>query len=288
MEWMKQLQIKIFTIISAWLMMDVKALRRTPLIDFGKISTHIKVGDVLLVDGRSRVSQVIKLMTQSRWSHASIYIGRYNELTDTEVRQWVKKFYRGSEDEPLLIESQMGQGVIITPLSAYQHEHVRLCRPTALSHKDAHKLVKYCVTHLGIEYDVQQIFDLARFLMPWGIVPPRWRRAIFKHNAGEPTHASCSRLLAEAFNSVRYPILPDVIYSETAEIEVVQRNARLFTPSDFDNSPFFDILKFPIFDVSEVSFYHKIHWRDDLLSNDRDGLVSVPNPSPSDHLTTVK
>lgn len=275
MKFMKQLQQRIFLIVSAWLTSDIQALHRNALSDFDKVCTHIKLGDVLLIDGRSRVSRVIKMITQSRWSHAAIYIGRYNEITDVSLRALVKKFYGGSENAQLLIESLMGKGVIITPLNDYRRETSRLCRPSGLNRKDAQKILKYCIERLGVQYDMRQIFDLARFLFPWAIVPRQWRTSIFEHNAGAPTHASCSRLLAEAFGSVRYPILPEVIYSDNTEVEVVQRNARLFTPNDFDDSPFFDVVKFPIFDLNDVSFYQKIHWRDDLISNDANGLVKL-------------
>lgn len=279
MKFMKQILVRISKIVSAWLLNNVQELKPSSLTDFDKICASIKLGDVLLVAGRSRASQVITMVTQSRWSHASIYIGRYNEITDVAMRATLKKFYSGSDNEQLLIESQMGKGVIITPLKSYRLEETRLCRPTGLNHKDAQKLLGYCINRLGLKYDMRQIFDLARFLFPWGILPRLWRTSLFRHNAGEPTHATCSLLLAEAFAVVRYPILPDVIYSETSEVEVVQRNARLFTPCDFDESPFFDIIKFPIFDLSDTSIAQKIHWRDDLMSNDDNGLVKLNESS---------
>lgn len=275
MNFIKQLQYQIFKTVSDWLIADSQPKPRASLTDFEKICSHIKLGDVLLIDGRSRVSQVVQMVTQSCWSHAAIYIGRYNEITDQGLRTLIKKFYTGSENSQLLVESMMGKGVIITPLDFYRADDTRLCRPAGLNRKDAQKMLAYCIKHLGDKYDVRQILDLARFLFPWSILPRQWRTSLFEHNAGAPTHATCSRLLAEAFASVRYPILPAVIYSETAEVEVVQRNARLTTPSDFDRSPFFDIIKFPIFDVSDVSFYQNMHWRDDLMSNDSNGLVKL-------------
>src|SRR5690349_7247930 len=35
----------------------------------------LRPGDVLLVEGASRVSTVIKYLTQSTWSHAALYVG---------------------------------------------------------------------------------------------------------------------------------------------------------------------------------------------------------------------
>lgn len=273
MRIIKYLHKKISRLVTDWLMMDIEPRPQDTLYSYEQTCYHLRPGDVILVDGRTRVSQVIKIITQSRWSHSAIYIGRFSELTESQKQQ-VRKHYNGSEDEPLLIESMMGQGVIITPMNHYRHEEFRLCRPSGLNKKDSAAVIAFCIDHLGLKYDIRQILDLARFLFPWAILPKQWRTSLFVHNAGDPTKASCSRLLAEAFHSVRYPILPDIIVSHENQIDVVQRNTRLFTPSDFDNSPFFEIIKFPVFDLADISFYQRLKWRDDLTSNDYRGLVS--------------
>ncbi|MCB1614751.1 MAG: hypothetical protein KDI30_01940, partial [Pseudomonadales bacterium] len=36
---------------------------------------HLRPGDVLLVEGNSRISTAIKYLTQSTWSHAALYVG---------------------------------------------------------------------------------------------------------------------------------------------------------------------------------------------------------------------
>ena len=38
-------------------------------------AASIRKGDVMLVDGDQRVSEVIKYLTQSSWSHAALYVG---------------------------------------------------------------------------------------------------------------------------------------------------------------------------------------------------------------------
>ena len=70
--------------------------------------------------------------------------------------------------------------------------------------------------------------------------------------AGDPTKAICSTLIAEAFQSIHYPILPErvSINGKTygvapyvqSEIEHIRKHG-LFTPRDFDVSPFFAIIK---------------------------------------------
>ncbi len=70
------------------------------------------------------------------------------------------------------------------------------------------RVIAHAIRHLGNDYDVRQLLDLARFLFPWGILPRRWRSSLFQHNAGKPTHTVCSSLLAEAFSAVGFPVLP--------------------------------------------------------------------------------
>ncbi|MCD6047821.1 MAG: hypothetical protein K0S08_1468 [Gammaproteobacteria bacterium] len=275
---LKFIQQKIARIMTNWLISDIYPVPQDLLYSFDHLCYDLKPCDVVLVNGRTRVSEVIKIITQSRWSHAAIYIGRLRDITDPELRAKIQQYFSGHEDTQLLVESQMGSGVIVTPLEYYRHEELRICRPSGLNRKDTEKVASYCIQRLGLKYDVRQILDLARFMFPWQYIPlPRqWRTTLFQHNAQDPTMASCSRLLADAFSSVYYPILPEVIIDHLNEVEVVPRNTRLFTPSDFDDSPFFDILKFPRFDLADQSIYQKLKWRNDIVSNDRVGLRENP------------
>ncbi|MCK4710812.1 MAG: hypothetical protein KAU21_19515, partial [Gammaproteobacteria bacterium] len=38
------------------------------------------------------------------------------------------------------------------------------------------------------------------------------------------------------------------------------RNPKLFTPRDFDYSPYFDVIKYPIFDFDELAVYKQLPW----------------------------
>ena len=40
-----------------------------------RLKSRIRPGEVVLVDGDQRVSQVIKYLTMSNWSHSAIYVG---------------------------------------------------------------------------------------------------------------------------------------------------------------------------------------------------------------------
>ena len=231
--------------------------REIPLSDFERVRHEIKPGDVILVEGRTRVSEVIKLLTQSRWSHAALYLGRLHEIDHPMSRERLKSFFDGQPDVQLIVESELGKGTIIRPLTFYDRDHLRICRPRDLTYKDMQSVINYAISRLGSDYDIRQIFDLARFLFPWWIMPRRWRSSIFQHNIGLATKTVCSTMIAEAFASIQYPILPLVKRDDHDEVKVYRRNPKLCTPSDFDYSPYFDIIKYPFVDFS----MRKPHYR---------------------------
>ena len=107
---------------------------------------------------------------------------------------------------------------------------------------------------------MRQILDLARFLFPWSILPRRWWSSLFQHNAGTETRCICSSMIAESFMTVRFPILPVVERSPNGSLRFYRRNFRLFTPSDFDFSPYFEIIKYPFMAVDEAALYRELPW----------------------------
>jgi len=83
--------------------------------------------------------------------------------------------------------------------------------------------------------------------------------------SGDPTRAICSSLVAQAFQSVHYPILPDIDYQQAKDPEgrsycrqtLSIRHHSLFVPRDFDVSPYFEIVKPTIgygFDVKNINW----------------------------------
>ncbi len=242
---------------------------RSPLCDFARLSYELRLGDVLLVEGRSRVSQVIKTITQSTWTHSALYIGRIYDIRDPVLQQRVRMAYTGDLSEPLLVEALLGKGTIIVPVSKYRHDHLRICRPSGLEPEDAHRVIAFSLDHLGLDYDVRHLFDLARFFFPWTVLPRRWRSSLFEHNAGKPTRAVCSSLIASAFNMVNFPILPFIDRDEDGSVRFFKRNPRLFTPKDFDYSPYFNIIKYPFLGIDDLGVYRKLPWCDEtILYND--------------------
>ena len=198
------------------------------------VAVAIRPADVLLVEGaRSKVNSAIRYLTQSTWSHAALYVGLGAQLGERD-------------GEPLvLIEAEVGQGVIASPLSKYATFNTRICRPVGLTPEDRTKVIRYAVERIGYGYDVKNIIDLMRYFLPQPPVPASWRRRMIALGSGEPTRAICSSLIAQAFESVGYPILPDVRrLDDQSRREILHiRHHSLYTPRDFDVSPFFAVVK---------------------------------------------
>jgi hypothetical protein len=213
----------------------------------------LEPGDVLLVEGNTRVSTAIKYLTQSTWSHAMFYIG--DALGP----------HAADEEPRVLVEADMLYGIRAVPLAEIADVNTRICRPVGLSKEDLQKVIQFATSHIGGRYDLKNVFDLARYLIPTPPVPTRWRRRMIAFGSGDPTRAICSTLIAEAFQSVRYPILPEVTfvhdgtpgcndcYHEVMHI----RHYSLFTPRDFDISPYFEIVKPTVVGGFD---YHQIAW----------------------------
>lgn len=225
------------------------------------------------------MSEVIKLITQSTWSHAALYIGRVHDIEDPLLREILHQHYEGTPDTQLIIESELGEGTIVRPLTAYEKEHLRICRPRGLDYQDSQKIIRYSIGRLGNSYDVRQIFDLARFFFPWFIMPRRWRSSLFSTRPGKSTQTVCSTMIAEAFGSVQFPILPLVKRGEGNKVKLYMRNPKLCTPSDFDYSPYFDIIKYPFLDFYNYAEKHLQPWDGvtGLSANERDYYVEEMN-----------
>ncbi len=217
--------------------------------DPAALRASLKPGDVLLIEGNNHISGVIKYLTQSTWSHAALFVGPIEETTD-------------ADGEPhVLIEANIEDGVVSAPLSKYYPYHTRVCRPAGLSVDDCLRVCTYAVERIGLGYDLKNITDLMRYLMPLP-VPQRWRRRMIALGSGDPTRLICSALIAQAFEAVRYPILPRVtrMESRAARREILEiRHSSLYAPRDFDISPYFSVVKPTI----ERGFNYKgLHWAD--------------------------
>ena len=219
------------------------------------IAATLRKGDVLLVEGTSRFSSAIKYLTQSTWSHAALYIGDHLGPP------------KEGEEPRVLCDVDVNDGVRMVTMNEFAELHTRICRPVGLNESEIEQLVQFMVSRVGVTYDLKNIFDLVRYLVRTPVPDPMKRRMIAL-GSGQPTQAICSTLIAQAFNSLRYPILPEVELIDTstaggkrAKAEILHiRHYSLYMPRDFDTSPFFKIVKPRI----EGGFdYHALAWAKD-------------------------
>lgn len=222
-----------------------------------RLLATLRPGDVLLVEGNSRVSTAIKYLTQSTWSHAALYVG--SALADA-----------GKNPEHCFVDADTVEGVRSVGIGAFAGLHSRICRPVGLTREDARKLAVFAIARIGSQYDLRNVIDLARYLFPTPPVPLRFRRNMLALSSGDPTRAICSTLIARAFQSIRYPILPilEVQNDDRPDCpacvkEILSvRHHSLFAPRDFDVSPYFEVVK-PT--IAAGFDFHALKWQDETF-----------------------
>ncbi len=221
------------------------------------LQSILHVGDGILEEGNQRFSTAVKYLTQSTWSHAAIYVGPVDSPDEPDA------------EVPTLIEADLENGVIAVPLSKYAGLNTRICRPAGLDDDGREEIAQFMLDSIGMSYDLKNVVDLARYLIPTPPVPRKWRRKMLALGSGDPTRVICSTRIAQAFQSVGYPILPDVEQLTEKECQRCEETVReilhirhhsLFTPRDFDVSPYFGIVKPTI----ERGFdFRQLDWSDD-------------------------
>ena len=203
-----------------------------------RLMASLKAGDVLLVEGHSRFSTVIKYLTQSTWSHAALYVGDHLAKA-------------GGNPEHCFVEADVVEGVRSVAIGEFTGMHTRICRPVGLNDSDVRQVTTFVIERLGMQYNLRNVIDLMRYLLPTPPIPQRFRRRMISLGSGDPTRAICSTLIAQAFQSISYPILP-IIDSRSRDApdcpncreEFLQvRHHSLFAPRDFDVSPYFELVK---------------------------------------------
>lgn len=204
-----------------------------------RVAAALRKGDVLLVEGNTRFSTAIKYLSQSTWSHAALYVGDHLGAP------------HAGEEPRVLCDVDINDGVRLIPMSEFTGLHTRICRPVGLSEAEIDALADFMVSRVGYTYDLKNIVDLARYLIRTPPIPSSMKRRFIALGSGEPTKAICSTLLAQAFESIHYPILPSIELidpatpgAQQARAEILHiRHHSLYMPRDFDVSPFFRIIK---------------------------------------------
>ncbi len=201
------------------------------------LQATLRPGDVLLVEGNTRISTAIKYLTQSTWSHAALFVGADFSGSNADF-------------DHCLVEADTVHGVRSTSLEKFAHLHTRICRPIGLTEQECVRVTQAAISQIGHQYDLRNVLDLARFLLPTPPIPTRLRRHLLTLGSGDPTRAICSTMIAQAFQTIHYPIIALAGYQVDASTDpgfgpqrFKPKHHSLLTPRDFDVSPYFSIVK---------------------------------------------
>jgi hypothetical protein len=177
-------------------------------------------GDVLLSEGNTRVAALVKRLTQSPWSHVSMYVGPLED----------------GPDPPCVVEADLAAGVRSIRLSELNALQVRVLRPIGLNGLDRCRLADWVVSRIGSEYDLAHAWVLGRSFLRLPL-PGRLRPSP-NTMADGATRFICCSLLAHAFALVGYPILP--VQMRVNLIGTMDH--RNLTPGDFERASVFKVV----------------------------------------------
>jgi hypothetical protein len=199
--------------------------------DMERLYEEIRKGDVVLVEGNLRISQLVKYATQSQWSHSALYVGdallrRGGPLRDQALAEF------GALADRLVIEALTAEGVVAAPLAKYGWHNLRVCRPARIEPADLARVIDSVIVDLGKPYDARNFVDLALLLLAPAKLGPlkTWTLRTCLGSCTE-LQVICSGMIAKAFEQVGYPILPE------------RRHYSHVLPRDFDLSPNFEVIK---------------------------------------------
>ena len=249
--------------------------------NFENLFKYIRKGDIVLVEGSSELSRIIKLFSNSHWSHNVMYVG--DELIKKN-RPFREKYLRefGEDAQHLVVEAFSGAGVIASPIRKYQDHNIRVTRPFGISSGDLRTVMEVVISNLGKHYDKKNIIDIALMLLPSWMNP--FKKRSIRACLGNCTEFQviCSGMIAQAFHRVGYPIVPALKPSEEDPrtlknnpygAKLVMRHYSQVLPRDFDLSPNFEIIKFNIIKGRKFN-YKSLPWEDETADTEHASVQS--------------
>ena len=236
--------------------------------DMQQLTRSAQPGDVVLVEGRSEMSRIIQLLSNSTWTHAALYVGDRLVRADGPQRETIQDRF-GDDARHLVVEAFVEEGVIIAPLRKYREDNIRLCRPYGISQEDREKVIDGVIANLGNHYDEQNIIDLALMLLPLRLNP--FKKKTIKACLGgcNEFKVICSGMIARCFQQVGYPIVPAIQPHQAVDPlpagnpyggRLSMRHFSQILPRDFDISPNFEIIKF---NIIGQPFHYRSLWLED-------------------------
>lgn len=246
---------------------DLKYYEQHAFNDMENLKKFIRPGDVVLVEGKQRISHIIKLLTNSSWSHIFYYVGDFFVREGMPLKSYYEEKY-GEWSKFMIVEANTGEGVTANVMNKYETFNIRVCRPFKISEDDQAKVTKEIVSKIGYRYDEKNIIELALMLIPFQINPFRKKKLSHYLGSGDEYEVICSGMIAKAFMMVGYPIIPflDTRFAEHPDYAkspfgapLIARHHTQIVPRDYDLSPNFEIIKFNIISTGKFDYQH-ITW----------------------------
>lgn len=139
-----------------------------------KLQKLLKPGDVILVHGNHVVSKIIRIITQSYWNHAVMYIGK-NQV----------------------IQSDKG-GVVLTLLAEFTKKDIAIYRHKKANAEKIKKVLQRVMKKKGSGYDISGLIQLGLLLFAG------MRGNI--RQIGVKNQYICSELVADAYQYAGIPL----------------------------------------------------------------------------------
>ncbi len=211
--------------------------------NMGGLLQEILPGDVVLISGNSRLSDIIKLVTRSIWSHCALYVGNGNIIEADNLRY----------DNGNVVHMKKAE-VIVSPLEKYRLYNMRVKRPVQLTSEDREIVIAEAYAHKGKGYDQKNLINF--LLKEIGLK----KFSPFANIGSEDKEEMCSGLIVQSFQTVNYPILPYTAHVRKKDITIKKRNHTQFAPGDFDraSSQFWKTVTFQ--GIGSDKHYREIQW----------------------------
>lgn len=193
-----------------------------PLRDRLYTSEQPHCGDIILSYENTFFSKVVRWLTDSKWSHVSIYAGTLLQINDkiypcrmldnTEVQQSVEDDSEIKILKDCVISAVPRKGVSITKF--YEIENKAVYRIDQIDYTEAERVIEFALNKLNQPYDYYQcVLLLYRIFSDTLLI-----------NKGDPNPDKfiCSELVAKAFSQIGIEfgniidnILPETIAAST-------------------------------------------------------------------------
>ena len=216
---LRRLRARLFGAFLAYLAAPIRRDRSVPAAAVESLAGVLCRGDVLLSEGTTRASILVKCLTRSPWSHVSMYVGPLDD----------------GHDPRCIVEADIAEGVRSIRLSELDAVKIRVLRPRSLDSVHRSRLAEWVTSRIGSEYDHAHAWLLGRRLLR---LPARASLGSSASTAASTaTRFICCSLLAHALASVGLPIAPAHAATDSTAADQAS-----ITPADFERAPVFEVI----------------------------------------------